>query len=223
MRYLSAVLLFVCLQVPIGMIHAQEQPAAGENPAELIRRGSMALLEGELEKAMADFDRAIEIDPRAEPQLWQRGIALYYLGRHDEGRRQFEIHKSVNPDDFENAAWHFLCMARDPKIGVDEAKKRVMKIGANRDPALDRIYQMYLGRATPDEVLAGLTEGNPSGERLALRKFYAELYVGLYAEARDDGAQAREHILNAANQSDVEIYMHGVAVLHAKLRGWREP
>ena len=50
--------------------------------------------------------------PDEAPYLWQRGIALYYAGRYDDCRRQFESHRSVNPDDVENAAWHFLCVAR---------------------------------------------------------------------------------------------------------------
>ena len=35
-----------------------------------------------------------------------------YAGRYQDCREQFESHRTVNPDDVENAAWHFLCVAR---------------------------------------------------------------------------------------------------------------
>ncbi len=43
--------------------------------------------------------------PGAEPELWQRGLALYYTERFADGQKQFELHKTVNPNDVENRAW----------------------------------------------------------------------------------------------------------------------
>src|SRR5262245_47284751 len=60
----------------------------------------------------AEFDSLIRMAPQLAPQLWQRGIALYYTGRYADCRKQFDLHRTVNPDDVENAAWHFLCVAR---------------------------------------------------------------------------------------------------------------
>ena len=68
---------------------------------------------GRVAESVAGFDRVAQLSPQAAPELWQRGIALYYLGRYKECRRQFESHRTVNPADVENAAWHYLCVARD--------------------------------------------------------------------------------------------------------------
>ena len=69
----------------------------------------------------ATFDVLAKLIPDEAPQLWQRGIALYYAGRFADCRRQFESHRTVNPDDVENAAWHFLCVARERDAGTGTA------------------------------------------------------------------------------------------------------
>src|SRR5580704_183835 len=75
-------------------------------------RGMRHFREDKVAASIQDFNRAAELDPQMAPQLWQRGISDYYAGKFDDGRRQFELHKTVNPNDVENAAWHFLCVAR---------------------------------------------------------------------------------------------------------------
>jgi hypothetical protein len=67
---------------------------------------------GRVAESAAGFDKVAKLAPDYAPQLWQRGIALYYAGRYRDCRAQFESHRTVNPDDVENAAWHFLCVAR---------------------------------------------------------------------------------------------------------------
>src|SRR5262249_50303085 len=78
----------------------------------LIESGMRKFIAGKIAESVADFDQAARADPSVEAQLWQRGIAYFYLGRFEEGRRQFEIHRTVNPADVENTAWWYLCMAR---------------------------------------------------------------------------------------------------------------
>jgi lipoprotein NlpI len=76
------------------------------------RRGAEHFKMGHIQQSLDDFDRAIQLDPAQAPYHWQRGISLYYAGRYDEGRKQFELHQTVNGNDVENAAWRYLCMAR---------------------------------------------------------------------------------------------------------------
>ena len=67
-----------------------------------------------MEAAWASRSEVAEACSRSgAADFWQRGIALYYAGRYQDCREQFESHRTVNPDDVENAAWHFLvCCAR---------------------------------------------------------------------------------------------------------------
>src|SRR5207244_4271936 len=83
-------------------------------------RGSEQFKLGRLTESLADFDRCLKLRPDAFPEHWKRGITLYYLGKYDEGRKQFEGYEKVDTNDVENAVWHFLCVAR--KDGIKKAR-----------------------------------------------------------------------------------------------------
>ncbi|HWA99170.1 MAG TPA: tetratricopeptide repeat protein [Pirellulales bacterium] len=168
---------------------------------------------GQIDASIADFDRFLELMPEKAPQHWQRGIALYYAGRYADGRKQFELHQTVNPDDVENAAWHFLCTARE--MGVDEARKRLIPVGPDRRVPMAEIYELFAGRATADDVLAAAERGPASDAQRQEQRFYAHLYLGLYDEAMGDTAGAREQIALAAEKFPSDHYMGDVARVHA--------
>ena len=71
--------------------------------------------------SLADFDKFIEMVPGQEPYHWQRGLVHYYAGKYKAGRKQFEVHQTVNTQDVENAVWHYLYVAKTD--GVAEAEK----------------------------------------------------------------------------------------------------
>ena len=53
----------------------------------------------------------------------------------DDGAKQFELHKTVNPDDVENSAWHFLCVARSK--GIESVRKGLIDVtGDSRIPMM---------------------------------------------------------------------------------------
>lgn len=179
-------------------------------------RGSERLALGEIEEAIDDFDRAIALDPRREPGHWKRGIAYYYAGRYDDGRRQFEGYQTVDGNDVENAVWRFLCMAR--RDGVEKARRELLKIKHDRRVPMMEVYALFAGKATPEDVMAAARAGEPEEGELQHRLFYAELYLALYAEALDDKAAARRH-LRAAVGHKINHYMWDVARMHAAASG----
>jgi lipoprotein NlpI len=148
------------------------------------------------------------------PQLWQRGIALYYAGRYDDCRKQFEAHRTVNPADVENAAWHFLCVARAESPA--KAKAALLPVGADARVPMRQVYELYKGAMTPQQVL------DAGGTGLG-GQFYASLYVGLYYEAIGDAARARTALETAASDRFRTSggYMHMVARVHVARLGSR--
>jgi len=94
---------------------------AQESPDALFQRGVDAFFAAKPKESVAAFDKLIALEPGAKPQLWQRGLSLYYAGDFKGGRDQFEAHQTVNGNDVENAAWHFLCIAKGE--GVEAARK----------------------------------------------------------------------------------------------------
>jgi lipoprotein NlpI len=178
----------------------------------LLERGVDAFLAGRVEESVGVFDRLATEAPRLAPELWQRGIALYYVGRYADCRRQFESHRSVNPNDVENPAWHFLCVARAESPA--RARAALLPVGPDQRSPMREVYQMFQGTLTPAQVIdAGA--GSPSGQ------FFAQLYVGLYYEATGNAARALEHLKAAAAPRFASAggYMHRVATLHPLVRG----
>ncbi len=188
------------------MLAAQAQ----ESPAFFNQRGEEHFRSGKIAESIADFDKAIALAPRIAPQHWQRGISLYYANRFADGRKQFELHQTVNPSDVENAVWHFLCVARAE--GVDKARAALIPIPEDTRVPMMQIHALFGGKGAVDDVL------KPARGREAL--FYAHLYLGLYYEALGNVALAKKHIKLAAHDYSVDHYMGDVARVHEKLRGW---
>jgi len=178
------------------------------------RRGVEHFRIGQFNEAVADFDQVIELNPASEPQHWQRGIAFYYAGQFDKGRRQFELHQTVNANDVENAAWHFLCVAR--LSGVEKARASLIPIEGDARVPMKQIHELFAGKTTPEGVLSAARAGNPTPVTLDNQLFYAHLYLGLYFEATGDAKKAREHILKAAKDFKSDHYMGDVARAHAQ-------
>ena len=180
-----------------------------QSPQAIMNRAVDAFEQGRFVESAAAFDELAKAIPDRAPELWQRGIALYYAGRYDDCRRQFESHRTVNPDDVENAVWHFLCVAR----GESPAKARaaLLPVGPDARVPMREVYQMFRGTLTPEQVLSA------AGSQPAAL-FYAHLYVGLYFEAQGMSARALEHIkIAAADRFEREGgYMHMVARVHAR-------
>jgi tetratricopeptide (TPR) repeat protein len=191
------------LAVSIGA-HAQTQATQARATLD---RAVAAFASGRITESVAVFDDLVRIAPDEAPYLWQRGIALYYAGRYGDCRAQFESHRRVNPDDVENAAWHFLCVARAQSPTA--ARAALLPVGPDARAPMREIYDMFRGTAGPDAVLAAARAGLQP-------RFYAHLYIGLYSEAIGDTASARKHIEAAAEAQYAEAggYMHMVAGVH---------
>ncbi len=155
---------------------------------------------------MEGFDRVAAMVPDSAPQFWQRGIALYYAGRYEDCRAQFESHRTVNPNDVENATWHFLCVSRAES--AEEARQALLPVGPDQRSPMVEVYEMYRGSLTPEDVLKA------AGQR-TLAQFYAHLYIGLYFEAIGNDERALDHIRIAAEDRYASGgYMHRVAGVH---------
>ena len=181
---------------------------ASPGSAELhVRRGGAWFRAADNDRALRDFDRAVALDRRLLPYLWQRGISLYYARRFEDCVEQFESHRLVNGNDVENAAWHLLCLAR--LEGLEKARKGMLPVGPDPRRPMTEIDALYRGRGSAGQVLEA-AGGSASGQ------FYAELYLGLFAHAEGRNAEARAH-LERANALDFPHYMGDVARLHWQL------
>ena len=58
----------------------------------------------------------------------------------------------MNPADVENAAWHFLCVARQE--GAEKARAALLPVGADPRVPMREVYEMFRGRLEPSAVIA---------------------------------------------------------------------
>ena len=200
----AAILLMACCLLAARGHAAQSSRA-------LLDRASADFIAGRIAASVDGFDRVIREDPSAAPYLWQRGIALYYAGRYQDCRRQFEQHRTVNPDDVENAAWHFLCVARAES--PEKARAALLPVGPDARRPMAEVYRMFAGTLTEAQVTAA-AGAEPSAQ------FFAHLYIGLYLEATGDARRSRERMTEAAAERFAAAggYMHDVARVHVALR-----
>ncbi len=196
--------LMPAMLMAVAAVHAQ---APAERPRAILDRAFADFQSGRIAESVAGFDRVATLVPGLAPQLWQRGIALYYAGRYRDCRLQFESHRTVNPNDVENAAWHFLCVARSES--PERARAALLPVGPDSRAPMSQILEMFRGTVSPEQVLAAA--GDQAG---AL--FYAHLYIGLYLEALGDENGAFEHIAAAASDRYAAVggYMQLVARVH---------
>jgi len=176
-------------------------------------RGEDHFRHGRIAECVADFDRQVELQPGSAAEHWQRGIAYYYAEEFEKGARQFALHRTVNPEDVENAAWHFVCIARGPQGTIEVARQKLMDVDHDSRVPMAQVQQMFAGTTTPQEVLHfGESKGG-------MATFYAHLYVGLYFEAMGHTDKSLRMMQKAAENPDAKkSYMGDVARVHVALR-----
>jgi len=202
----------------LALLFATSIPAMAQSDSVegLLRKGIQAFFDAKPKESVAAFDQVISLQPNAKPELWQRGLSLYYIGEFQLGREQFEVHQTVNGNDVENAAWHFLCIAKAE--GVEAARKVFIPIEGDSRIPMKQVHELFAGKGSVEAVLKAAEEGE--GKRLRNHRCYAHLYLGLYFEAIGDDAKAKDHMLKAAKDFAMDHYMGRVAQVHVKLRGW---
>lgn len=181
-----------------------------QSPREVMAKAVEDFRSGRIEESVAGFDQLARLIPDQAPELWQRGIAQYYADRFRECRDMFISHRAVNPADVENAAWHFLCVARAES--PEAARQQILPVGPDARVPMREVYRLFKGELTPAQVFT-VAGANPSAQ------FFARLYVGLYLEVTGGVKTGRAQIEMAADERYAKVggYMHDVARVHMML------
>lgn len=106
------------------------------------------------------------------------------MGRFKDGAEQFRRDVAVNPSDTEEALWAFLCEAQISGIGFEKARVQMLVVGRDPRPYCQKAYDLFKGTATEEDLAHEATPSTPA-------EFYANMYLGLFAEARGEADKAR--------------------------------
>lgn len=166
---------------------------------------------GKVKESVPDFDKVVEIQPAFKAENWQRGIALYYVGRFKDGAEQFEEHHRVNPDDVENTFWYFLCLAKADSL--EAARKKIIPSrGDARAPLMD-VYRLVRGEAKPEDVEKAIAQFEAGSSQRKQAEFYGYLYLGLWYDLLGDKAKAMSFLEKSLAAND-RGYMADVGKVH---------
>jgi lipoprotein NlpI len=137
---------------------------------------------------------------------------LYFVGDYRRGAKQFEEHRTVNPNDVENAAWHFLCVAKSDSI--EAARDLVLPAPGDSRTPMEEVLRMLTSGDTGsvERRVAGLPEGS---KMRADAEFYGNFYLGLYADAGGQREKALTFLSRAAKDAP-HHYMGDIARVYAK-------
>ncbi|HEV3144923.1 MAG TPA: tetratricopeptide repeat protein [Gemmataceae bacterium] len=181
------------------------------------QRGTAYFKLAKIPESLADFNKFIELEPKAAPGHWRRGLTLYYAEKFADGVAQFTTSDKTEPNDVENAIWHFLCNARVQ--GVEKARGEFLKVKEDpRGVYMMKIFELFLGKAKPEDVFAAAESGQGNKDPERIRKFYANYYVGMYYEATGEPKKSLELLKEAVLQYPNNHYMMDVALVHIQLR-----
>ncbi len=173
--------------------------------------GDLYLRAGDYKKAILQFKRYIERHPEHEADLWQHGIALAFDGQFDEGRKLFELHRTVNPNDVENALWHFYCVAKSSS--VEKARLGLLPAPGDRRAPMEELLQLYRGEVDEAAVRAAIDQWPKGTRNHDSAVFYGELYLAMYADSMGDRKLAIE-LAEKAAAAKVVNYMTDVGRIY---------
>lgn len=212
---LPALSRILCISAALlaPVLHGQDK-----NAEAYFQEGVKAFFDARPKDSVAAFDKVIALEPAAAPQLWQRGLSLYYAEEYKEGRKQFEIHQTVNSNDVENAAWHFICVAKEE--GVEAARKVLIPISGDARVPMKQVHDLFAGKGSEEAVLKAASAGDAGDEARRNHLCYAHLYLGLYYEALGEKDRAKAHMVKSATDYKMDHYMGKVSQVHVKVRGW---
>ena len=83
-----------------------------QSPREILNRASDDFRAGRIEQSAVVARSRRQVSLRRCALSMAAGHCAYYAGRLPTAATCLVSHRTVNPDDVENAAWHFLCVAR---------------------------------------------------------------------------------------------------------------
>jgi len=173
-------------------------------------------IKGKVEESISLFDKAAEGGyPKA--LLWQRGLSLYYADRFSDGADQFRKDVEMNPNDTEESIWAMLSEAQT--LGFDEARKRMLKVGRDRRDVMRTVEALFRGN-DEEKNLASL-KASAAKDAGNNDQFYAALYLGLFAEAKGNTAEAKKYIDESVETKYARSsgdYMAALARVHQALR-----
>lgn len=159
------------------------------------RRADVYFFLGKFDKAVADYDKMVQLDSNLNTSHWRRGIAWFYAGQFRKAAHQFEIYNSFDNVDRENGIWRFFSQAR--AYGLKKARQGLLKYEKDDREPFPSVYKLFAEKIKPAEILTAIKTAKISDSEREKRYFYAQLYIGLDHAIRGRDKEAQIHLRQA--------------------------
>lgn len=171
-------------------------------------RGNALFKLGRFEESVKAYDDYARGNRYRSASCWQRGLAWYYLGEYEKGKKQFEGYHSVDDLDIENGIWRYLCIAESSDL--EKARATFLPYPTKVRPPFPELHRLYAGEGTPEEVVEAARRRASSPGALERNLFYGHYYIAKYHEVRRDLERARESLKTALGH-EIPHFMYDCA------------
>ena len=156
------------------------------------QRGDAYFFLGDFDRALADYEKMVELNPDSGASHWRRGIARFYAKKFDKAAKQFEEYHSFDNVDRENGIWRYLSQHR--AYGVEKAREGLLKYEKDDREPFPAVYQLFAGKLTPQQIEQQIADAKIDDEERSKREFYAHLYIGLNHAVEGRDTEAFKHL-----------------------------
>ena len=158
-------------------------------------RGDALFKRGHFAKAVADYEKMVELDKGLDAGHWRRGIAHFYAGYFDKAAAQFEAYHSFDNVDRENGIWRYFSQYK--ASGPEKARAGLLKYAKDDREPFPSVYQLFEGKITPEKILAQIQAAKIGDGERDSRLFYANLYAGLNSAVENRPEEAAKFLREA--------------------------
>jgi lipoprotein NlpI len=142
--------------------------------------------EGQYDRAIQDYDRAIKLKSDYAAAFFGRGAAKFYLARFSEAATDLQWGLDLNPSQPYAILWLHLAKKLLEQDDAQDFTQQVARIDPQKWPA--PIARLYLGQATPDQVFAAAASRDRQTQKD--RRCDAAFYLGENALVREQMSDA---------------------------------
>jgi lipoprotein NlpI len=158
-------------------------------------RGDAYFKRGRFTEAAADYDKMVELDASLDKSHWRRGIAFFYAGAYEKAARQFEVYHSFDDVDRENGIWRYFSQYK--AYGKAKAQAGLLQYAKDDREPFPAVYKLFEGKLTARQVIDQVEGAKIGDDDKEMRRFYANLYVGLNAAVEGRPEEAATHLKKA--------------------------
>jgi lipoprotein NlpI len=177
------------------------------------RRGIAYRAKGDLDRAMADYNEVIRLDPKLPTAYLDLGLAYLYGGNGAKALAAVSQANAFNPKDAYNALWVDIVGQRNNV--PSRLSDAISKIDMTAWPA--PVIRLFLGQMTPAAVLAAADD--PDAAKKTDQVCEADFFSGELALRNGAKDEARRLFLLAAGACPKNLIEWGAANEELKALG----